>query len=266
MDKSKWVFWDPENEALPEYPSRDYKISICTTCMGRVADLKATLPVNIMNNIDYPKVEFVILSYGKDDELDGWIREACGPCIEKGVVRYVQMIDPIPTHYSMSKSRNIAFKAATGDMVNSVDADNFVNRGFAAHINRMGHVQPARGIFAKGIRLTRGRLGFWKKDFLELGGYDEELEGYGHDDKDLLYRALCSQYKMFWYGGQFVTRLRTSRAQKVQNMQNKDWKATENANRDLSAKNIEEGKLVANQGKPWGNARVLINFEQEASL
>ncbi|KKL80749.1 hypothetical protein LCGC14_2001600, partial [marine sediment metagenome] len=50
-----------------------YKISFCTTCMGRLYNLKETLPKNIEANGEYPNVEFVILDYNSSDGLGDWV-------------------------------------------------------------------------------------------------------------------------------------------------------------------------------------------------
>src|SRR5258708_30050005 len=43
------------------------KISICTVCMNRTAQLAQTLPVNIIDNINHPNIEFIILDYNSKD-------------------------------------------------------------------------------------------------------------------------------------------------------------------------------------------------------
>ena len=48
---------------------RQHKISICTTCMNRLDDLKQTLPQNILDNADYTRTEFVLIDYNSSDGL-----------------------------------------------------------------------------------------------------------------------------------------------------------------------------------------------------
>ena len=46
----------------------------------------------------------------------------------------------------------------------------------------------------------------------------------------------------------------------------KKWKETERENKIKSAKNIEEGKFIANEGKHWGKAHLIKNFKEEIDI
>jgi len=247
--------------------------------MDRLYTLRETLPKNIEDNADYPFVEFVVLDYNSKDGLGDWIKENMMPFIESGIVSYYRTEEP--QYFSMSHSRNIAFRVASGDIVNNLDADNFTNQGFASRINEMAQLgskdrevaypNPATEVnkvmFGKGKKLLRGRLGFFKSDFVNLlGGYDEDLQGYGHDDRDLYNRAMKLEFNLLWFGGQYVDRIKTSRAEKVVNMKIKDWKKTENMNKEVSKKKIDAGIYKANQNRHWGKATLIKNFDQEIQI
>jgi len=249
---------------------KDYKISFCTTCMDRLYNLKETLPKNIEDNKDYYNLEFVVLDYNSKDGLERWIKENMMRYIESGRLAYYRTEEP--EHFSMAHSRNIAFKVATGDIVNNIDADNYtvcyqkeanLKECLASYINRMANECGEKVIFSKGKRSMHGRIGFYKKEFVDLlGGYDEGLLGYGHDDHDLVKRAWELGFKMYWCGGLYFDRIKTSRKEKNKNME-RPWKETENENKIKSAKNIEEGKLKANEGESWGKAHLIKNFKEE---
>jgi hypothetical protein len=240
--------------------TRHYRISLCTTCMGRLHDLRRTLPKNIEDNRDYPHLEFVILDYNSGDGLEDWMRRNMMGHIESGRVVYYRTTEP--EYYSMSHSRNVAFLAAGGEIVNNVDADNWTNPGFAAYLNRLANECPRNAIFAKCKRLLHGRIGFFKDEWIALGGYDERLCGYGHDDKDLLCRAWLSGFTLMWYGGAYVSRIRTPRAVKGARMENTNWKETEKSNAATSERNLRRGRYRANDGVRWGTARLIQNFNQ----
>lgn len=238
--------------------------------MGRLYDLKNTLPLNIKDNKNYPDLEFVILDYNSNDNLWDWMKENMIHEIETGRVSYYRTTEP--KYFSMSHSRNIAFKVATGDIVNNLDADNYVFQGcgssecWASYLNRLANECGEKAIFAKGRKGMHGRIGFYKKDFIEtLGGYDENLLGYGHDDHDLVKRAWALGFTMFWWGGQYCNRIKTSRKEKDSNMERR-WKITENENKEKSARNIQEGRFKANDGKCWGKAKLIKNFHQEIEI
>jgi hypothetical protein len=254
--------WDG---VFPEEVTKNYKISICTTCMGRTHDLKVTLPKNIEDNLDYPNLEFVVLNYNSNDDLDEWIKRDMAKYIDSGILKYYKTTEP--KYYSMSHSRNIAFKVASGEIVNNVDADAFTNKGFATYLNKLANQQKEKVIFAKGRRMMRGRLGFYKNEFIELlGGYDENLNGYGHDDHDIKDRAWGLGFKMYWFGGAFHDGIKTEKVQKIKNMEVKDWKKTEDANKEISFNNLKNKIFKANQNKDWGKAILSKNFKEEIHI
>uniref|UniRef100_A0A6M3ISB9 Putative glycosyltransferase n=1 Tax=viral metagenome TaxID=1070528 RepID=A0A6M3ISB9_9ZZZZ len=253
------VVWD---RTFTAEVTKRYRISICTTVMNRLGDLQKTLLKNIADNADYPHVEFVVLDYNSSDGLGDWMRglEGVG-----SAVNYYRTTEP--EYYSMAHSRNIAFKMAEGEIVVNVDADGYTNAGFAAYLNRLANEQPRKAIFAKGKKMMRGRLGFYKDEFInELGGYDEDLLGYGHDDHDLMTRAWGLGYKLMWFGGQFCGLVDNHRKHQGGNYQHSSWKYTERRNKLLSLYNLSVGQFKANEGRHWGRAHLVKNFSQEIDV
>jgi hypothetical protein len=163
----------------------------------------------------------------------------------------------------MAHSRNICFKLANGLLVNSVDADNFINPGFFDYLNKLAHQQPEKAIFAKGKRSLHGRLGFYKHEFIDLlGGYDEGLLGYGAEDHDLMHRAWGLGFSLLWYGGQFYKGTPNHRKHQTENFDEKDWKYTECRNKVISLFNLTYGRFKANSKREWGKATVVKNFKE----
>lgn len=257
-----WNIWNPALEPLPEKAPKSYrKISICTTCMNRAEDLKKTLLQNIADNRDYPNLEFVVLNYNSRDDLHRFmLSNDVKYLLKMGLVKYYQT--KTPEFYSMSHSRNIAFSNATGQIVTNVDADNYAGKGFADFLNRLADLAPERAFFSKGKRMMHGRIGMYKDEFMSLGGYNEDLLGYGFDDHDLMIRAMNSGFKLMWWAGvspnDFTNRIRTPRSQIGGNMENKNWRETERTNKTISLTNIASGRLVANQGRKWGYVPDLV--------
>jgi len=261
----KYFDWraNPLSDSDREF--KRYKISICTTCMDRLKDLKITLPENIQNNLRKTNVEFVVLDYNSTkDDIGAWIKSEMMEYIERGTLVYCRTEDP--KHYSMTKSRNLAFKCASGDIVCNVDADSFTNKGFAWYTNRLANEMPERAIFAKGRRMLRGRLGFWRKEFIDnLGGYDETIDDYGHDDWDLMDRAWALGFTLMWFGGRYFAKT-SSRKHGTENMYNPRWKETEARNKVISTKSLLAGKFKSNEGVDWGRAHIVKNFKEEFDL
>ena len=253
---SNFTFWD---KTFTKPIDRINKISLCTNVMDRLEDLKKTLPQNIIDNSDYPYVEYVILDYNSTkDNPEEWIKENYSDMIDNGQMIFLQ--ESTVKTYSMSHSRNICFKMATGDIVINIDADGFTNKGFCTFLNQLANEQPEKAIFTKGKSMTRGRLGFYRNEFIDLlGGYDENMEGYGHDDKDLMYRAWQLGFKMMWFGGKYY-RVVEDHVKHQSTNYKRSWKITESRNKLVSVINLIIGDLKANEGNHWGKAKIKKNF------
>jgi hypothetical protein len=257
-----YTFW---NGKFDKPIKKQFKISICTTCMNRLDDYKKSLMQNMKDNEDYPNLEFVLLDYNTTtDKIQEWVKEKMMPHIESGKFVYARTEDP--QFYSMTHSRNLAFKIASGDIVNNVDADNYTKKGFATYLNSLANQHPEQAYFAKGKKMLRGRLGFYRKEFIELlGGYDEQIKDYGHDDHDLMNRAAGLGFTMLWFGGQFYANVGSKKHQ-TGNMAEKDWKWTEWRNKIISLENHRDKKFKANVGKEWGKAHIVKNLTEEIDL
>lgn len=257
--------WDPAQEPLPDTPNRHRKVSLCTACMGRLHDLMVTLPVNIHHNRDYPHIEFVVLNYNSPDKMDEWMRDYMMPYIEAGVLIYIHTTEP--KLYSMAHSRNVAFKMATGEIVVNVDADNLTGRGFAAMLNSLAEVRPTKAVFS--VRELFGQVGLYRNEWLELGGYDEQLEGYGYEDLNLVFRAMAAGCKlMAWdrWCSQFYERLPTTDADRVRHMECKHRVLTWFVNKRITENNLRRRQLVANECRPWGKATLVKNFRETVEI
>ena len=259
------TFSKPVQEVATYSPEGFRRISICTTVMNRLEDLKQTLPKNMADNSDYPNLEFVVLDYNSSDGLGDWIKSEIMDHVKSGRLTYARTAQP--KYYSMTHSRNLAFKVAHGEIVNNVDADNFCQAGFAHYINRLAVEMPRKAIFAKSRQLLRGRLGFYKDEWEALGGYNEDLKAYGHDDADLLHRAWASGFTlMSWSRGGYFVGIVPNHIKHIDENMEKAWWVTEGENRMISFTNLITGRLIANEGKEWGKAHLTINFNREVDL
>ena len=263
-EKELWKNWNFWNGRFSNKVEKFHKISFCTTCMDRLYTLKECLPKNIEDNRHYPNLEFVVLDYNGKDGVGHWIKKNMMHHIESGLLNYYRTDEP--QYYSMSHSRNVAFKLAQGEIVNNVDADNFAQKGFASYLNFLAAQRPKKAVFVKSKRLMNGRFGMYKDEFLEIGGYDETLQGYGYDDKNILIRAMESDHMMMWYCGMFQDRIKTPRSAVGQNMENPNWRETEKINKQITTDNLAAGKIIANEGVHWGKATVIKNFKEEVSI
>jgi len=157
--------------------------------MNRLHHIKHTLPKNISDNLSYPTAEFVLLDYNSTDGLGDWVQENMQHYIEAGILKYYRTNDPL--YFNRSHSRNMVFQLCEGELICNVDADNYTGHGFAHYINQS--FQEDADIFLAStfneeylaFKDAYGRFCAWKKDFTAIGGYDEAMNSYGHEDTDL---------------------------------------------------------------------------------
>ncbi len=170
----------------------DYKISFATVCMNRLHHIRITLPKNIEDNCNYYNSEYLLLDYNSTDGLEQWVNENMKEYILSGKLKFFRTTEP--EYFNRSHSRNQILRMAEGDIVCNVDADNFTGEGFADYINKS--FTNKENIFLAGsydaefseFKDSYGRFCAMKQDFMNVGGYDEEMESYGHEDTDLYER------------------------------------------------------------------------------
>jgi len=154
--------------------------------MNRLYHLKETLPMNLINNSTYKNVEFVVLNYNSNDEIDLWVEKEMIAEIRSQKLRYIKTLDPM--HFKMSHAKNMVTRFANGDIICNIDADNFTGSGFAEYVNQQ--FSKDKNIFLTGGgKDTMGRVCLWKADFLRLRGYDEKILDWGYEDTDFYYRV-----------------------------------------------------------------------------
>jgi len=156
--------------------------------MDRLNHLRETLPDNISGNEDYTQLEFVVLNYNSNDEMDKWMRPNQRVNIESGKIVYIKTTEP--KYFKVAHAKNMAVRFATGDIVCNIDADNFTGKGFARYINEEFNNNPNIFLTAnqKGYSDLCGKVCVWKSDFSNVRGYDEKILDYGYEDVDFYSR------------------------------------------------------------------------------
>jgi glycosyltransferase involved in cell wall biosynthesis len=105
------------------------RVSLCTVCKNRAHHYKKTILKNIHDNIHDSNVEFILLDYNSQDDLEEWVRDNLQDYIEMGVVTYYKTFDPL--YFQRSHSRNMVFRLAKGDLICNIDADNYTGYSFS---------------------------------------------------------------------------------------------------------------------------------------
>ena len=260
---------------MPVENTPEQSISVCTTCMNRLHDLKLTLPRNLEDCSDYQKAQFILLDYSSQDNLGNWVRENMGSYLETGRLIYYRTEGY--THFRSSHPRNITFRLSQGDIVTNVDADNYVKTGFLQAINRcmsLGRVVavPYQFLRPESDRmLLRGRFAMYREDLFELGGFDEYLDeagGYSNEDVDLIFRALLSGYFFVRFPEQHLEdRIETPIGDRIALMNiEQSFEKVKALNMKLIGRKLGRLQTVCNVGRRWGHAVLTKNFTERIEI
>jgi len=181
------------------------KVALITTCKGRTAHLRATLPENLQFLGQDALV--VLLDYNDTEGLGDYIQAEHRADLDSGRLVYYRNSDAPRFH--MAHAKNQAHRCALLEgawfLVN-VDADNFTGPGFSDYVVRRfkeGTAEEeavflgARGNHRGPGGLTKvrtppgcfGRIAVTADAFRQAGGYDEIFAGWSPDDKDFANRV-----------------------------------------------------------------------------
>ncbi|CAK9088471.1 Uncharacterized protein SCF082_LOCUS41777, partial [Durusdinium trenchii] len=168
-------------------------IGFCTTCKNRLWQLRVALPINLLYAWPFRlSVTLHIVDFGSDgeDTLDFLLR-TCRVALDAGLLR-VYRVEPRDGArlFHASIAKNTAHAVADEEILVNVDADNICGPGFIEDVTR----RFERGVEAlhyntEHVTGTCGRVVLLQKDFLFLGGYDQEAHPMGAQDIDLYLRA-----------------------------------------------------------------------------
>jgi hypothetical protein len=215
-------------------------ISYCTSCMGRLWQLKKTLPINIkqLENDE----ELCLVNYNSNDGLHEYIVQYHVNDIVSGKLRYFFTTEPKIFH--MSKAKNLSHRVSQGQFVFNLDADNFINKDTRAFFK-----SNTRSILHErviGMGGTWGRIGMSREIFFEIGGYDETFMPMGYQDIDLLKRLSLKGYD--------IQRIRScekpiqqKNIQKTLNVGGIDIKELIEINKEWSKFKLKNGLFVSNK-------------------
>lgn len=164
------------------------RIAFCITCKGRAHHIARTLPSNLADN---PTATFVLLNYGSPDGLMAYLSAYHRPDLDSG--RLVVYTAPNAGPFRMAHAKNMAHRLAIHEgatVLCNLDADNYTGPNFdrfiTDHFKQNGNNSYlwARMIVGRLARGISGRIAVTAQTFLKAGGYDENYENWGPDDKD----------------------------------------------------------------------------------
>lgn len=236
------------------------KLSFCISHKNRFDFLRQTLERNLLDNQENQnEVEFVVVDFGSNDDVGSWIKSNFQSELDKDYLKFWQVEGMDEWH--ASKAKNTTHLLASGSVLVNLDCDNFTGRAGGKRIidaflhatNELIYWQYS----GKKLDGSYGRIALTKPSFLNLGGYDESFLPMGFQDGDLIARAVKS-------GLQLVKDRSKAYNQAIRHEKFKpasiSWKRMNEHNERLSAINIRNNEIVANQGKPKGLAERAVRL------
>jgi predicted glycosyltransferase involved in capsule biosynthesis len=165
-------------------------ISAITTCKGRLAHLKQSLPALMATGM-----EVIVVDYDCPDHAGEWVT-ATWP-----QARVVSVSDR--PRFNLSAARNLGAAVASHEWLVFLDADVIVAPSF------MTVVEPLLrgGVFL--IPEPRppdlwGAIAVARRHFDAVGGYDEVFEGWGVEDVDFIERLLIGGLQQAPFPGELL--------------------------------------------------------------
>ncbi len=168
------------------------KISYCTSCCGRLWQLKQTIEHNL-NFTKAGEIELCILAYN-DDEVERYLNEHYPQHIADGRLKVKTHHDdyqPVDgSNFACGYVKNLSHAMGTGKVLFNLDADNFIDNahGFLLQL------KPNQ--ILKNIALPdgrSGRIGVHRTLFNKVGGYQDVGRS---DDGDFVLRCLRAGAKL----------------------------------------------------------------------
>lgn len=166
------------------------RIAFVTTCRGRTAHLRQTLPKNVSDNASYENCVFVVLIYASGTLTREYLKEFHSADILNGRVVVYSYEDGGAT-FHISHAKNTAARCGIlegAEILITQDSDNFTGHDFAYFVADKLSERAFPGVFLvpdhlfiqslphgplRPNRGFAGRLALRSQDFIKSGGYDE---------------------------------------------------------------------------------------------
>ena len=226
-------------------------LAYVTTCMGRLEHLQRSLP----RIVGQPGVSCVVVDYSCPDGAGDWVER------HHHGVKVVRI--PGETRFNLSRARNAGAAAAGGaEWLGFFDADILLDESFASK------VVPSlrRGAYYRSSAATLqtwGSIICHRDDFHAIGGYDENYEGWGGEDDDLVWRFTARGSAASTFPGELVEAIDHSDEMRTRFHEVKDWRVQLRINTLYRTVKFD---LTALAGRPVQPEVLRAVFQQITSL
>jgi len=224
-------------------------LSFCIPDMDRTYDLKKIMHYLKAAAQESPPVEIVIVDYNSQDDLEDYIGQVRreNPWLLLTYRKYRGR-----DKYHMAHARNLTVKAANGEYIIIFSTDLYPNPGFLPTIRKIINETGADWVHTS-LEFV-GVIVLKKSEFMAAGGYDEQFELYGPEDKDLNARLHRRGVKSATFRHNLLGQIHTPDHEKTKNYSVQISKRHMSARmQEFLRENNEKGVLVANEGKEWGD-------------
>ena len=235
---------------------KNFKISLCTSCHNRTYQFVEVFEKNIEIVKKHHDVEWILLNYNSQDNLDYFVRGILPNTTEQ----FVYVIDNIPKTWHAGVANNISHQCASksSTVVMNLDADNFIGDAIDDIKNNMisGSIDLLHTWSGNYHDGTYGRIAINKNRFYEICGYDESFYPMGYQDADFITRArlIGSRYLHVPCGQKSAILNSKEDWIKYCSIPGMTWREFNYENKQKSNANIKNRKFVAN-----GNSFQKIN-------
>lgn len=170
------------------------KISIVTTCKGRLEHIKKSLPKLLAIGFS----EIIFVDYDCPEKSGDWVANNFPG------VKVIRVVDKI--NFNLSDARNRGGEVATGDWLLFVDADILVEGGLLAWAEKHLVAGCAYLCDRSGVGISKDISGtvFVESDaYRAVKGYDAFFVGWGGEDDDFYWRLRRFGVKFKTYPAEF---------------------------------------------------------------
>ena len=228
------------------------KLSFCTTHQNRLHQIRHTLPANLEHNRRHADIiEFVLVDFIKDDNVELWdfVKKNFAEDLESGYLKYFSTRKLPYFHASIAK--NTSHRLARGGILVNLDCDNFTGPNGGRVV--LNHFAKSRNVFlhqfSDGYLYGNfGRIGYRKKDFMAIGGYDQLMLPMGYQDMDLITRLQAyGKTKISFDSAEFNRAITNDKEYLHPATGIVDYGVMNSLNKEMSLYNINNNIIVANQ-------------------
>jgi glycosyltransferase involved in cell wall biosynthesis len=168
-------------------------IAIVTTCKGRLAHLRQTLPHMIATGF-----RVTVVDYDCPESTAAFVTENFPTAT-------VLRVDHRP-NFNLAEARNLGARASRGRHILFLDSDTVVSEGFAEQLRNLLITDDR--FYVGGEQDLHGVCLVPHGAFEVVGGYDEVIEGWGYEDEDFYQRLQFSGLFRNTFDGGLIAAIR----------------------------------------------------------